>query len=765
MDVPLTDPVRRACAMIAGAILDGPPVDPRLGEVCLAAHQVAAASRLIDLLERHGFALLADATGMGKTFVAIAVARSLGFSLVVGPASLRGMWRDAVRRTGVPGPFHSFEALSRGTAPGHLATGLVILDEAHHARNPSSRRYAMLADLAWGRRLLCLSATPLHNTSRDLRALFALSLGSRAWHEPVEALHRFVVRRTAPDAAASDAPAGLRPAVARTRWWRIAPDPATASAIERLPPAVPVADGGTAHALMTLGLVRAWASSATALRATLLRRLRRAAAMTAVLDAGRLPTRSELAAWCDVDGGVQLGFPEILAPGTVGDTSALRRAVDAHCAGIRTILDTLAAQGPGQDAARGELLDAIVREQAPAPVVAFTQFRDTAEAMYRILSRHGGVALVTGRGGRIASGRISHDEIVALLDDAHSAARARGRLPIRLLIATDVLSEGLSLRLAGAVVHLDLPWTVARLEQRVGRLQRPGSPHRVVSVHAIGPPIASRAMMRLLRVLRRKASLVAPFAGAGAEPLEELLDVPAHRGRRRMRPGDTAHAGDPLRDIVARWRDPTGPPGTGHPVEHWIAAGDGLPVAWLAACLVRHGGGWQVVSVNPTGVSDRPGELLRVVRLIEPYRAGDATPGVAPAPETHALARALVDRWLEAHRSRALIRPVLERPSASHAGVLRCLDALLAAGRRAERPVLHPVVARCRDLVLASRGVGAEHALADWLAASGARSGGVDRVRGLCLQLEARVTPPGAEGATPGSIAVILGLISHPSAE
>ena len=48
-----------------------------------------------------------------------------------------------------------------------------------------------------------------------------------------------------------------------------------------------------------------------------------------------------------------------------------------------------------------------------------------------------------------------------------------------LLLTTDLASEGVNLQDASVVVHLDLPWTAARLEQRVGRVARLASAHDV----------------------------------------------------------------------------------------------------------------------------------------------------------------------------------------------------------------------------------------------------------------------------------------------
>ena len=61
---------------------------------------------------------------------------------------------------------------------------------------------------------------------------------------------------------------------------------------------------------------------------------------------------------------------------------------------------------------------------------------------------------------------------------AMRAERARKRLetalasPVRVLIATEVLAEGVNLQQAGILVHYDLPWNPTRLIQRNGRIDR-----------------------------------------------------------------------------------------------------------------------------------------------------------------------------------------------------------------------------------------------------------------------------------------------------
>src|SRR6476646_6340813 len=112
----------------------------RFGGVALHPHQAVAVRRLRDAIEEFGGALLSDEVGMGKTFVALAIARQFRSTIVVGPAALRDMWSGQARRAGVELPFLSLEALSRSAYAGKHCD-LVIIDEAHHCRNPSTVRY------------------------------------------------------------------------------------------------------------------------------------------------------------------------------------------------------------------------------------------------------------------------------------------------------------------------------------------------------------------------------------------------------------------------------------------------------------------------------------------------------------------------------------------------------------------------------------------------------------------------------------------------
>jgi superfamily II DNA/RNA helicase len=71
---------------------------------------------------------------------------------------------------------------------------------------------------------------------------------------------------------------------------------------------------------------------------------------------------------------------------------------------------------------------------------------------------------------------------------------------VDVVVATDVGSEGLNLQAAAYIVHADLPWTPARLEQRLGRVSRIGQRSERVEEIVLVPEQSSVAA-----ILQRKA--------------------------------------------------------------------------------------------------------------------------------------------------------------------------------------------------------------------------------------------------------------------
>ena len=264
------DRLKAALVAIANAALDALP-PAQLGEVVLRDDQRRIVARAQHALDRQGGCLIAEAVGRGKTYVALALARRWQHPLVVVPASLRSTWTVACRRAGVSCAIISHESLSRGSLPTASFDGIVV-DESHHFRTPTTRRYAALATLAARAPLVMLSATPLQNRARDLAAQIALYHGEMAFALDADALARFVIRGDDSDDTVD------MPIVSAPEWVELGADdgPVLQAILALAPPAKPL-DGGDAGALRTINLVRAWASSRAALEATLRSRKRLAA--------------------------------------------------------------------------------------------------------------------------------------------------------------------------------------------------------------------------------------------------------------------------------------------------------------------------------------------------------------------------------------------------------------------------------------------------------------------------------------------------------
>ena len=502
--------------MIAETLLRVPEVQPLLGSFTLHRHQLSAVQRLRVAIDEFNGAVLCDDVGMGKTLVALALARDFQRRLIVIPAALTSMWRGALTATGIDASLATFEALSRAdqrkapdTPPQHY--DLVIIDEAHHLRNPRTNRYLALESMARAARVLLLTATPIHNRRDDLVALLSLFLGSRARALTSAELALCVIRR---EKKQLGQPLGI-PAVLPVVYHDVSDDRPMVERLMNLPPALPPRDGGLAGALISRALVHQLASSHAALREAVKRRLARGTALRSALEAGTYPTTRELETWVYADGALQLGFAELLAAPTPGHRELLA-AVKAHLEALDELRAGLVVAAAIDDE-RARILNAIRDGDRTAKIVAFTQYAATASMLFVRLASVGGVSMLTSHGARVAGGSLTRLEAITRFAPVASGARRPSRAEaIDLLLTTDLLSEGVNLQDAGTVVHLDIPWTVARMEQRVGRAARMGSPHPAVAVHALRPPRSAADVLHSEAIVERKWAVANSAVGTSA---------------------------------------------------------------------------------------------------------------------------------------------------------------------------------------------------------------------------------------------------------
>lgn len=673
-------------AFVARELLDTHDTPASLGEVTLHAHQRRAAARVAALLRSHGGALLADPTGLGKTFVALAAARGFQRILIGCPAALRDLWLSALHRTHARAPVVSFEQLSRRTPDWLDSADLVILDESHHLRNPLTRRYAAVAELCDRARVLLLTATPIQNRREDLVAQVALFLGDAAFAMNDAELTRFVVRRRG-DESAAPLPRLVGPA-----WISVTAEDDVLDDLMALPTPIPLADEGRADALVRYTLLRQWSSSRAALVAGLRRRLAAGLALVAALQAGRVPTRRDLAAWPHTADTLQLAIPELLVPlgkDEGAPLSELLASAEDHVAALRRLLRRL-REAPDPDPARSEALRALSRRHPGSRMIAFSQYAETVRAIARLLMpSQPGVAELTARGARVIGGRLRRRDVLAQFAPRAVVSSAER---IQILVATDVLSEGLDLQEASLIVHLDLPWNPARLEQRVGRVRRLGARHEAVFVYALAPPARSERVLEVESRLRAKLGVAARLVGVGQGSLPDIDDPEGEPVPERT---------SGVYAMLERWRTDTQPEIS--PDREPLCAGVRAPADGALVLLAAGVERWLLADIG-----DGPTTDAAAVATLASMALGRAS--VPSEADIARVTSACADWWCR-RAARASVRGVGPAGARARSRLASRITALLASAPRHERGRWARLASEAQQTLSAPLGIGAERRL------------------------------------------------------
>ena len=221
---------------------------------------------------------------------------------------------------------------------------------------------------------------------------------------------------------------------------------------------------------------------------------------------------------------------------------------------IARFLDAASRLTPEQDDKVRKLVRLLrTKDLAGRKVLVFTEFADTARYVESQLRAAGVDGLV-----RIDSGsKVNRAEVIRRFSPYYNASStaelaADGLDEIRVLVSTDVLSEGLNLQDATRLVNYDLHWNPVRLMQRIGRVDRRMSPD-VEQRLAVDHPetAAERGTVRFWNFLppdelERILELYEKVAGKTLL-ISHTLGI---EGRKLLRPDD---AYDPLREFNASY--------------------------------------------------------------------------------------------------------------------------------------------------------------------------------------------------------------------
>ena len=155
---------------------------PREFQDKLFEFQAAAVQIAAHHLHKRGGVLIGDVVGLGKTFIATALARIFydDFSwrtLILCPANLRKMWADYCNEY-LPFAIILSHAESQNKLRDLKRFQLVIIDESHNLRNRDGKRYKAIQEYIYENdsKIIMLSATPYNLSYLDLASQLRLFL-------------------------------------------------------------------------------------------------------------------------------------------------------------------------------------------------------------------------------------------------------------------------------------------------------------------------------------------------------------------------------------------------------------------------------------------------------------------------------------------------------------------------------------------------------------------------------------------------------------
>lgn len=158
----------------------------------------------------------------------------------------------------------------------------------------------------------------------------------------------------------------------------------------------------------------------------------------------------------------------------------------------------------------------ISSEHQDDKVIVFTQYSDTAHYIYNQLCKRG----MTHVG--VATGDSENPSAIATCFSPISNDKADQPIEqqTRVLIATDVLSEGHNLQDAHVVVNYDLPWAIIRLIQRAGRVDRIGQTADKIYCYSFFPAEGVEEIIRLRERLNSRINQNADIVGSDEQFFE-----------------------------------------------------------------------------------------------------------------------------------------------------------------------------------------------------------------------------------------------------
>jgi superfamily II DNA/RNA helicase/HKD family nuclease len=154
-------------------------------------------------------------------------------------------------------------------------------------------------------------------------------------------------------------------------------------------------------------------------------------------------------------------------------------------------------------------------------LIIFTESRETAEYLTENIQKKYPGKVLLYHGSLEASRR---EQVINNFD-----ARAQHQDNVyRILITTEVLSEGVNLHRSNVVINYDIPWNPTRLMQRVGRINRVDTKFDSIYTFNFFPTAQANSQIKLQEAAVAKIQAFIEMLGADARLLTEGEEIKSH---------------------------------------------------------------------------------------------------------------------------------------------------------------------------------------------------------------------------------------------
>jgi len=177
---------------------------------------------------------------------------------------------------------------------------------------------------------------------------------------------------------------------------------------------------------------------------------------------------------------------------------------------LMRILNNFGEWNPEKDTKLDTVFSYLKHKHAAEKVIIFSQFADTVNYLEQELKKRG-IEKLSGVTGS------SSDPTVLAWKFSPESNEKRKHISkndeLRILIATDVLSEGQNLQDCAIIINYDLPWAIIRLIQRAGRVDRIGQKAENIICYSFLPADGVERIIRLRARVRQRLSENAEVVG------------------------------------------------------------------------------------------------------------------------------------------------------------------------------------------------------------------------------------------------------------